>query len=157
MYFPASVRIAAEHPALAHTVADLDRLIYEIGDQPLRPGVTADLLGKNAAQVERLLSQFEGHGLICRERRSFCPRCDGLLDGGNGGLWCDTCELNLPVANVHEEETFLVVDPIVRIDPTPDDDEVGQPAAVQFIAGDRGGAQRSQVQAPASFARFAMR
>jgi len=149
MYFPASAAIATSHSALAGAIKELDRLIYQTGDHPLRVPSTADFLGISLPVLERLLAQFEQHSLLHREERHFCRVCDWLLDENDEGLWCDNCERTFESLATHKEEVFAPVDPIVRVEFEPEEtDSAESPTVIQFIAGDRGGPRDAQVQAP---------
>jgi hypothetical protein len=151
MYFPASERIARNHSAAAAAIEGLDRLIYETGGHPLRPSATADLLGIRLPLLERILNQYVQEQLLRPELRFYCRDCDLLLEDQDDALWCDACERTRTNAEVHEETAFAPVDPILRIDVDPDSDPPGGLTVIQFIAGDRGGSQQSQVQAPREY------
>jgi len=151
MYFPPSEVIATELPTLRTAIEQIDNLIYQTGAVPLRLSVTADFLGVQTPLAKRLLAQFVEHGVLRANQACYCPTCDQFLEEQSGDDFvCDICEATVSTAEAHREVAYFVVDPIVRsaVEPVGNPSSVATPLVIQFIAGDRGGPQMSQVQAP---------
>lgn len=150
MYFPESEAIATDFPTLASAIDQLDYLIYQTGAVPIRLAVAADFLGVQTSLAERLLSQFIERGALRSDRAAYCRKCDIFLEADGDQFFCDICERSFEKSDVHHEKVFFVVDPIIRTDVEPADDATSiiSPTIIQFIAGDRGGTQQAQVQAP---------
>ena len=148
MYFRKSEDIAKGHHSLAEIVEQIDQLIYEIGDHPIRPDRTADTLDIEQDLLERVLQLYVKAGTLQNETRRYCSKCETLIDDSDElARECDNCEAQLARTKPDAFSVFTPVDPVVRLD---EDDETEEANAVriQFVGGDRGGSHLADVQIP---------
>ena len=147
MYFPKSAAIAEVHSTLAPQIELVDDLIYTIGDFPIRVDQMADSVGIQPPQFERILRLYVGAGILQSERRLYCRRCESLVD--EGLRECDNCEADFSVHAPDSIDAYVADDPVVRVEPDPERPEPNSVLIrIQFVAGDRGGTQKNQLQLP---------
>lgn len=149
MYFQKSAAIAKAHKGLGRHIQDIDQHIYEIGAHPIRPDLLADLLDVDQAMLERILGLYVSAGTLRSETCRYCDNCETLLEDEHAKE-CDNCEAafaSIPPAAVG---VFIATDPVIRTDEIAADPalERAAPIRVKFVAGDRGGSQRNQLQTP---------
>lgn len=148
MYFQKSVAIASAHKALEPQIEQIDQHIYDIGDHPIRPDLLADLLEIEQKLLERILRLYVGAGTLRPDNRRYCCDCDTLIDDDEASE-CDNCEVVFASSIPAQIDVYVAVDPVVRTDDL-DGEAANEPIAVRvkFVAGDRGGGQRNQLQTP---------
>lgn len=147
MYLPKSADIARAHASLGEQIQLVDDLIYTIGDFPIRVDQMSDTVGIQPPLFQRILRLYIAAGTLRQETRSYCARCEALVEGGDGE--CDNCEADFETHPPDSMEVYVPTDPVIRVEPEVGDaGETGVSVRVQFIAGDRGGAQKNQLQIP---------
>lgn len=153
MYFVASASIAADHPELADAASALDAYLAASEGSPVRPETAADFTAAEPAITARLLKEFERRGVLSTEIGYLCPVCDGLLGTVRGGreLWCDICDRkqslrgkDLRGCTVFRVRTDAEKAERPAVVPT----NTGMLLTIQFVAGDRGGGPRAQLDQP---------
>lgn len=153
MYLPKSADIARRHPEATHAIEAIDQIIYNIGAYPLRPTHVADSLELLHPVVERILHLYVEAGVLQKEVRLVCPVCEFFLENdGTDSDWCDNCETTFARRRPVRETVFAPVNPISRRAVNDESTvDVVTPISIRFIAGDRGGAQRNQLQIPKEY------
>jgi len=149
MYFQQSANIAEAHESLSELVEQLDELIYETGETPIRPEVVADSFDADVDVLVRVLKQYETAGVLRHETRRYCGKCEALIDEDDSPIECDDCET--PFAHVKPDKcpVFIAVDPVIRTeDFDADEDELPEPCRIQFVGGDRSGGTHNVLQLP---------
>jgi hypothetical protein len=160
MFFVASATIAADHRELEGAVSALDGYLHANQGHPFRLGHAAGILRLDRDLVRRLLGLYQAQGVVKPEVGYICPECDGFLARvpGEGDLWCDICEKTfnyrgqVPIG----EKLWRTVPGAAKTgwEPPAKSREESPPAAaagqivIQFVAGDRGGGPRAQLQIP---------
>jgi hypothetical protein len=152
MFYPASATIAGSHPELAEQVGELDAYLAGLEGLPVRIEVAADILRVSPERLRRLLGLYIDAGVVTTETGYFCPECEGLIEHVpefTGDFWCDVCERTVSFRHLD-----LVAETVYRpalADARPvEGREVVGPAitTILFVAGDRGGGQRSPLMIP---------
>jgi len=155
MFFVLSASIAADYPELREVIERLDGHLAAVGDGGVRADTAADFVDADPAEIERLLKEFERQGVVSSHPSYLCPLCDQLLgtirDGA--GLWCDVCERTQSLRGkdlrgcimyrVCADASREPLQGVVSISST---EMTGAP--ILFIAGDRGGGSRAQLDIP---------
>jgi hypothetical protein len=161
MFFVASATIAANHRELEGAARALDGYLHANQGHPFRLGHAAGILRLDRDLVRRLLELYQGEGVVKPEVGYICPDCDGFLARvpGEGDLWCDLCEKtfsyrgDVPIG----EKLWRTLPEAAKTgwQPTADDEPEAPPremapvqVVIQFVAGDRGGGPRAQLQIP---------
>lgn len=161
MFFVASATIAANHRELEDAVRALDGYLQANQGHPFRLGHAAGILRLDRDLVRRLLEFYQGEGAVKPEVGYICPDCDGFLARvpGEGDLWCDVCEKtfnyrgDVPIGEklwrTLPEAAKTGWQPTAEGEPeaSPVETAPGQ-VVIQFVAGDRGGGTRAQLQIP---------
>ncbi|HQU41449.1 MAG TPA: hypothetical protein PK867_01500 [Pirellulales bacterium] len=152
MYFQKSVDIASAHLTIAKEVAQVDELIYTIGDHPIRPDQLSDSLDIEQSLLVRILGLYATAGTLRRETRRYCGNCEALIDEQNNPKECDNCEAKFSKAKPDDIEVFTPVNPVIRAElDVGDGISEPVPVCIQFVGGDRGGGQKHQLQIPKEF------
>jgi len=148
MYFRQSVNIAKAHESLSDLVDQLDELIYETGDTPIRPDLVADSFDMDEDTLVRVLKQYVSAGVLREVTRRYCGKCETLIDEGDTDE-CDDCETPFSRMKPDQLSVFAPVDPIIR---TEDfdvvEDELPEPSRIQFVGGDRDGSALNSLKLP---------
>jgi hypothetical protein len=148
VFLPKSAAIAEEHRTIASHIALVDELIYAIGDFPIRVDQMCDNVGIQPIQFQRILMLYVAAGVLRKDRRRYCSQCESLIED-DGDEECDNCEATFKKQQPDVFDVFIPVDPVMRVDPEADSDGEEEIAIrIQFVAGDRGGGQRNQLQTP---------
>src|SRR5688572_5051602 len=116
MFLPESAAIAAKHCEIVEVIEQIDQLIYDIGDHPIRPDVVADSLDVDERLLTRVLRLYSKEQVVREEERTYCSRCDSLVLDKDG--CCDNCEVAFTVAQPRRIMVFTIVEPILRQDLT---------------------------------------
>jgi hypothetical protein len=147
VYLPKSAAIAEAHAAIASQIHSVDELIYTIGDFPIRVDQMSDNVGIQPPLFQRILGLYATAGILMKESRSYCARCETLVDPGDKE--CDNCEAEFKRYPPDSIDVYVPTDPVLRVEPRVTDDGAGGASVrIQFIAGDRGGGQKNQLQIP---------
>ena len=151
MYLPQSVAIAEAHPASDPDITKIDELIYKIGNFPIRADQMCDNVDIAPAIFRRLLELYVREGVLRRDLLQYCKQCDSLWETDESE--CDVCEAESSRFPPQLIEVYVPVDPVLRseIDEDEDQDQLTD-VRIQFVAGDRGGGQRNQLQTPKEYA-----
>jgi hypothetical protein len=161
MYFVASATIAADHRELEGAARALDGYLNANQGHPFRLGHAAGILRLDRELVRRMLELYQAEGTVKSEVGYICPDCDGFLARvpGEGDLWCDVCEKAFSYrgeAPIGEKLWRTLPDAAkTGWHPPAETEPASKPQAAltgrvvfQFIAGDRGGGPRAQLQIP---------
>lgn len=156
MFFVSSANIAGEHPELQEVIIPLDAHLAAVGDGPLRADTAADFLSAEPAVVDRLLKEYVRQGVLVSQIHYLCPRCDQLLALVRSGreLVCDICDRTQSLRGKDLRGCVVYrLRPDAAREPLPHGSEAPCAAAVGtsilFVAGDRGGGVRAQLDLPA--------
>lgn len=161
MFFVASATIAANHRELEGAARALDGYLHANQGHAFRLGHAADILRLDRDLVRRLLEFYQGEGVVKPEVGYICPACDGFLARvpGEGDLWCDLCEKSfsyhgdVPIGErlwrTLPQAAKTGWQPTAEGEPEalPREMATGQ-VVIQFVASDRGGGPRAQLQIP---------
>ena len=137
---------------LANELEQVDDLIYT----HRRPSDSPDEC-RNLGIEENLLKTNTGGlhvtaGILRREPRRYCSRCDLLIDEHDDPRECDNCEAGSPrsILSCLKSLSRLIrssgPNSIKTRMPT-----MSHPVCIQFVGGDRGGGQKNQLQVPKEY------
>jgi hypothetical protein len=155
MFFVSSGSIVGDYPEMREVIERLDAHLAAVGDGAVRADTAADFVGADPAEIERLLKEYLLQGLLTSQAVYLCPQCDqvlGLIRDGHE-LWCDLCERTQSLRGKDLRGSVIYR---VRADALrePAQEEAAGPGSalpgtpILFIAGDRGGGPRVQLDLP---------
>lgn len=149
MFFQQSANIVKAHESLAELIGQIDELIYENGEHPIRPDFVSDSLCVEDDLLERVLNLYVAAGVLRRDKCKYCGECETLIDDEDDPSECDECETPFSRKKPDEFVVFVPVDPVIRTeDFDADQDELPEPCRIQFVGGDRSGGTQSVLQLP---------
>jgi hypothetical protein len=155
MFFVSSASIAADYPELREVIERLDGHLVAVGDGGVRADTAADFINADPAEITRLLKEFERRGVVSSHPGYLCPLCDQLLGAirDGAGLWCDVCARtqSLRGKDLRGCIMYRVCAAALQVQPRIGVTVLGTEstgAPILFIAGDRGGGPRAQLQIP---------
>lgn len=156
MFFVSSGSIAGEHPEMRDIIVLLDAHLSAVGDGAFRADMAADFLNAEPAVIERLLDEYVRQGVVVSQLGYLCPQCDQLLGLVRSGreLWCDLCDRtqSLRAKDLRGCKVYRVRTDALRETQVPNELEetgtAGRGTSILFVAGDRGGGPRAQLDLP---------
>ena len=109
MLYPASDTIASAHPELSDQIRRVDRYLYDLGAQPLRPERAADILDIDPGALARLLRLYVRQGMVEERTIHICAEDGEVLQANaEGSLWCDVCEAEYLPEECEQETAYWV-------------------------------------------------